>query len=222
MGFATHLNVGSYIRIVKDKSLLRCLQMACSTIVQDISDAPDAVSSVLDRAESEIFAVTNMGLTNSTRTAKDEIESAITLIENFQKNKGHLKGIGTGFHKLDEATTGWQPGDMVVLAARRPGPGQDRPGADVRASCAGPAVRRGDRFVEEAGLRRGYFQPGDDESAVDVAAAGGLREREFAAHPAGRPGRACDAEAAHGGGRYEGVAALPGRFVLPDDQPAAG
>jgi replicative DNA helicase len=123
VGFATHLNVGSYIRIVKDKSLLRCLQSACSTIVQDIADAPDAVSSVLDRAESEIFAVTNMGLTNSTRTAKDEIESAITLIENFQKNKGHLKGIGTGFHKLDEATTGWQPGDMIVLAAR---PGQGK------------------------------------------------------------------------------------------------
>jgi replicative DNA helicase len=123
VGFATHLNVGSYIRIVKDKSLLRCLQSACSTIVQDIADAPDAVSSVLDRAESEIFAVTNMGLTNSTRTAKDEIESAITLIENFQKNKGHLKGIPTGFHKLNEATTGWQPGDMIVLAAR---PGQGK------------------------------------------------------------------------------------------------
>jgi replicative DNA helicase len=123
VGFATHLNVGSYIRIVKDKSLLRCLQMACSSIVQDIADAPDAVSTVLDRAESEIFAVTNMGLTNSTRTAKDEIESAIALIENFQKNKGHLKGISTGFHKLDEATTGWQPGDMIVLAAR---PGQGK------------------------------------------------------------------------------------------------
>jgi replicative DNA helicase len=123
VGFATHLNVGSYIRIVKDKSLLRSLQLACSSIVQDIADAPDAVSTVLDRAESEIFKVTNMGLTNSTRTAKDEIESAITLIENFQKNKGQLKGIGTGFHKLDEATTGWHPGDMIVLAAR---PGQGK------------------------------------------------------------------------------------------------
>ena len=39
VGFATHLNVGSYIRIVKDKSLLRCLQTACTTIVQDIADA---------------------------------------------------------------------------------------------------------------------------------------------------------------------------------------
>ena len=123
VGFATHLNVGSYIRIVKDKSLLRSLQAACSSIVQEIADAPDAVSTVLDRAETEIFKVTNAGLTNSTRTAKEEIDSAITLIENFQKNKGHLKGIGTGFHKLDEATTGWHAGDMIVLAAR---PGQGK------------------------------------------------------------------------------------------------
>ncbi len=123
VGFATHLNVGSYIRIVKDKSLLRCLQTACSSIVQEIADQPEAVSTVLDHAESEIFKVTNMGLTNSTQTAKDEIRAAIELIENFQKNKNRLKGIGTGFKKLDELTTGWQPGDMVVLAAR---PGQGK------------------------------------------------------------------------------------------------
>jgi replicative DNA helicase len=123
VGYATHLNVGSYIRIVKDKSLLRCLQSACSTIVQDIADSPDAVSGVLDRAETEIFNVTNMGLTNSTTMAKDEIKSAITLIESFQNNKNLLKGIGTGFKRLDELTTGWQPGDMIVLAAR---PGQGK------------------------------------------------------------------------------------------------
>jgi replicative DNA helicase len=123
VGFATHLNVGSYIRIVKDKSLLRCLQSACSTIVQQIADQPGSVGAVLDHAESEIFKVTNMGLTNSTQTAQDEIRAAIELIENFQKNKNRLKGIGTGFKKLDELTTGWQPGDMVVLAAR---PGQGK------------------------------------------------------------------------------------------------
>jgi replicative DNA helicase len=64
-----------------------------------------------------------MGLTNSTIEAKNEIKSAISLIESFQNNKNLLKGIGTGFKRLDELTTGWQPGDMVVLAAR---PGQGK------------------------------------------------------------------------------------------------
>src|SRR5476651_912873 len=99
VGFATHLNVGSYIAIVKDKSLLRCLQSACSTIVQDIADMPDSVPSVLDRAESAIFKVTNLGLTQSTVPAREEIDKAIKLIENLQNRKGHLQGLPTGFHK---------------------------------------------------------------------------------------------------------------------------
>jgi replicative DNA helicase len=122
-GFATHLNIESYIRIVKDKSLLRCLQHACSTIVQNIADMPDSVSDVLDQAESEIFKVTNMGLTNSTVRARDEIDRAIKLVENFQKNKGHLHGVATGFHELDQLTAGWKAGEMIVLAAR---PGQGK------------------------------------------------------------------------------------------------
>jgi replicative DNA helicase len=123
VGFATHLNVGSYIQIVKDKSLLRSLQLACSTIVQDISDMPDSVPDVLDRAESAIFHVTNLGLTQSTVSARQEIDKAIALIEDFQNRKGHLHGLPTGFHKLDELTAGWKAGEMIVLAAR---PGQGK------------------------------------------------------------------------------------------------
>jgi len=123
VGFATHLNVGSYIRIVKDKSLLRSLQSACSTIVQDIGEMPDSVPAVLDRAESAIFQVTNQGLTNSTVSAREEIDRALTLIETFQTRKGHLQGLHTGFHKLDEMTAGWKAGEMIVLAAR---PGQGK------------------------------------------------------------------------------------------------
>ena len=123
VGFATHLNVASYIKIVKEKSLLRCLQAACALIVQDIADAPDTVSEVLDRAESAIFKVTDLGLTNSTVPAREEIDKAIKLIENFQNRKGHLQGLPTGFHKLDELTAGWKPGEMIVLAAR---PGQGK------------------------------------------------------------------------------------------------
>jgi replicative DNA helicase len=123
VGFATHLNVGSYIQIVKDKSLLRCLQLACSTIAQDIADMPDSVPSVLDRAESAIFQVTNQGLTQTTVSAREEIDRALTLIDDFQNRKGHLHGLPTGFRKLDEMTAGWKAGEMIVLAAR---PGQGK------------------------------------------------------------------------------------------------
>jgi replicative DNA helicase len=81
------------------------------------------VASVLDRAESSIFQVTNLGLTNSTVSAREEIEKALTLIEDFQSRKGRLHGLHTGFHKLDELTAGWKAGEMIVLAAR---PGQGK------------------------------------------------------------------------------------------------
>lgn len=123
VGFATHLNVGSYIKFVKDKSLLRQLQGACSDIVQDIMDMPDSVSSVLDRAESSIFAVTSSEASHGIVTAREEIDHALSMIEAFQKRKGQLQGIPTGFHKLDEYTAGWKTGEMIVLAAR---PGQGK------------------------------------------------------------------------------------------------
>jgi replicative DNA helicase len=123
VGFATHLNIGAYIRIVKDKSLLRRLQGACSEIVQDIADMPDSVPSVLDRAESTIFAITSADASKGIVTGRDEIDKALALIEAFQGRKGQLLGMPTGFHKLDELTAGWKPGEMIVLAAR-PGMGK--------------------------------------------------------------------------------------------------
>jgi len=123
VGFANHLNVGSYVRIVKEKSLLRYLQAACATIVADIAEMPDSVASVLDRAESAIFQVTNLGLTQSTVPAREEIDKALALIERFQNRRGQLQGMPTGFHRLDELTAGWKAGEMIVLAAR---PGQGK------------------------------------------------------------------------------------------------
>jgi len=119
----SHLNVGTHINLVKDKSLLRHLQQACVTIVQDIADQPHAVATVLDQAETAIFKVAEMGITGTTVPAKEELEKAIRIVDQFRNRKGKLQGIPTGFSQLNELTTGWQKGDMVVLAAR-PGMGK--------------------------------------------------------------------------------------------------
>ncbi len=124
VGFATHLNVGSYIKIVKEKSLLRCLQIglldhrAGHRRHARLGRRPCSTA-----RRSAIFHVTNLGLTQSTVPAREEIDKAIKLIENFQNRKGHLQGLPTGFHKLDELTAGWKAGEMIVLAAR---PGQGK------------------------------------------------------------------------------------------------
>jgi replicative DNA helicase len=123
VGFATHLNVAAYIRIVKDKSQLRHLLRACSEIAQDIAEMPDSVPSVLDRAEASIFAITSLEGSQGIVSAREEIGRALAMIDAYSKRKGHLQGIATGFHKLDELTAGWKPGEMIVLAAR---PGQGK------------------------------------------------------------------------------------------------
>ena len=119
----THLNVATHIRLVKDKSLLRHLQQACINIVQEISDQPHDVEGVMDRAETGVFQVTDMGLTQSTVPAREEVEKAIRIVEQFRSRKGQLQGVPTGFSQLNQLTTGWNKGDMIVLAAR-PGMGK--------------------------------------------------------------------------------------------------
>lgn len=123
VGYATHLHIRAYIRTVKDKSLLRGLQMACSTIVQDIADMPDSVPAVLDRAEQQIMAVTASGLTlGSFPRPGTVMDAEMDRIISYDGRRP-LIGIPSGFHKLDELTGGWKPGEMIVLAAR-PGGGK--------------------------------------------------------------------------------------------------
>ncbi|WP_237394905.1 replicative DNA helicase [Methylacidimicrobium sp. AP8] len=121
--FSSHLNIGTYIQLVKDKSLLRHLHQACCSIVQRIVDEPQPTSAVLDHAEREIFRVTNLSLTRSSVPVSIELRRALELVDSFHRRKGKLFGIPTGFYELDMLTTGWQKGDMVVLAAR-PGVGK--------------------------------------------------------------------------------------------------
>lgn len=59
VGFATHLHIGSYIRVVKDKAMLRRLHKAATGILSDIEEMPDCVPKVMDRADYAIKAVTN-------------------------------------------------------------------------------------------------------------------------------------------------------------------
>lgn len=122
-GVATHLNTESYVRIVKGKSILRQLQAACQSIAQDIADRPDEVESVLDKAESYVFAVNSEADSKSAVTIRDEIKRTLEQIERYRSMKGKLSGIPTGFFKLNNLTGGWQSTDMIVLAAR-PGVGK--------------------------------------------------------------------------------------------------
>lgn len=116
VGFATHLNVGSYIRIVKDKSLLRSLQAACAKIVQDIVDMPDSVASIIDRAESAVFAVTGNLQTESIVDARSAVEEFRRHLKDVEEEKT-VPLITTGIKPIDELVGGLPCPSYLVVAA---------------------------------------------------------------------------------------------------------
>lgn len=118
VGFANHLNVGSYIRIVKEKSLLRALQSACSAIVQDIAEMPDSVASVLDRAEASICRVTNLHVTGSQMDAHECVTRFLDLREKIQIGEVETR-IKTGLSCLDDDNGGLPTPSYVILAGEQ-------------------------------------------------------------------------------------------------------
>ena len=170
----TAANAGYYAAIVADRATLRRLVTAGTRIVQmgyDASsgnnDVVGSVDDVVDRAQAEIYDVTER------RTAEDYVhietllQSTLDEIEKISSNGGIGTGIPTGFQQLDEITNGLHPGQMVTVAGR-PGSGKalalDTPlptptgwttmGDVGSATCcsvptAGHASRRGDRGDED-------------------------------------------------------------------------
>lgn len=164
VGFATHLNVGSYIRIVKDKSLLRCLQGACSTIVQDIAEMPDSVPAVLDRAESAILGIVRAEVTQESEPAGKIAQRECEAILAYDSRQP-INGIPSGLRQLDELTTGWHPGEMIVVAAR-PGQGKSALGllfADVASKS---------QWNEEA---QAFVEPGHAVGMFDLEMTSGQK-----------------------------------------------
>ena len=78
---------------------------------------------LLDEAESKLYDVAQGNLRGTSETAQTLVLKAKKRIEEIEKREGALSGISTGFDKLDKLTSGWQPSDLVIVAAR-PGMGK--------------------------------------------------------------------------------------------------
>ncbi|NVJ67315.1 MAG: replicative DNA helicase [Gammaproteobacteria bacterium] len=114
-------NIRAYAEIVREKAVTRQLISATNEIA-DASFNPEgrSLSELLDFAEKKVFAIAESRETdNEGPTGVEEIlKSTIHRIEEIQKNKGGITGISTGFTDLDKMTSGLQPADLVIVAAR--------------------------------------------------------------------------------------------------------
>ena len=114
----TTANLSAYIKIVSDKSTLRKLIKASTTIIEESYNKQDKVESVVDIAEKKIFNIAENRTSKDFEPLSDVLERGFLQIEKLFNNKGEITGVGSGFTDLDSMTSGFQSGDMILIAAR--------------------------------------------------------------------------------------------------------
>jgi replicative DNA helicase len=114
----TAANAGYYARIVRERAILRRLVEAGTRIVQ-FGYAGDAdADELVDRAQAEVFAVTDRRTSEDYLSLSEIMPGALDEIEAISSRSGVLTGVPTGFADLDALTNGLHPGQMIVIAAR--------------------------------------------------------------------------------------------------------
>ncbi|MFX0549857.1 replicative DNA helicase [Hathewaya histolytica] len=111
-------NVNSYIKIVKDKAILRKLIKSSTEIIEECYENQNDVESVIDSAESKIFNIAENKSSSEFEPMSTVLERGFIQIEKIFNNKGQLNGTPSGFGELDSKTSGFQKGDMILIAAR--------------------------------------------------------------------------------------------------------
>ncbi|MPQ43733.1 replicative DNA helicase [Clostridium tarantellae] len=114
----TTANIKSYIKIVSQKSMLRKLIKSSTEIIENCYNNQDNVDKVIDGAEKKIFDLAEKKTTSDFEPLSAVLERGFEQIEALFNNKGEITGVGSGFKDLDEKTSGFQSGDMVLIAAR--------------------------------------------------------------------------------------------------------
>ncbi|PWK87637.1 replicative DNA helicase [Fulvimonas soli] len=114
-------NIGAYADIVREKSILRQLIDAGTEITED-GYRPDgrSVQEVLEAAEQRVFHIAESGARGKKDSVsmREAVKDAFRILSERYENKGQLTGISTGFTDLDELTSGLQPSDLIIIAAR--------------------------------------------------------------------------------------------------------
>ena len=114
----TAVHAAQYARIVERKSLLRNLIGAAGKIAGIGYEDPAEVQEAIDRAESELFAVSQRRIGASFSPLKTLLHDAYDRLDYLHAHRGEISGIRTGFGDLDSLTTGLQKSDLVILASR--------------------------------------------------------------------------------------------------------
>lgn len=109
-------HVEHHARLVRDKALLRELIQCAGTIIEEAYDHREDAQALLDHAEKRLFDVTQKRIRNPALAVRDLLG---LIFEQLQEREGLIvTGVPTGFLELDDITSGFQPGELIIVAAR--------------------------------------------------------------------------------------------------------
>jgi replicative DNA helicase len=114
----TAANAGYYARIVRERAILRRLVEVGTRIVQLGYSGDGDADELVDRAEAEVYGVTDHRVSEDYALLSEIMPGALDEIEAIGSRGGSLTGVPTGFADLDALTNGLHPGQMIVIAAR--------------------------------------------------------------------------------------------------------
>ena len=110
--------IEEYIKIVKDKSLLRRLMAICSAAIARAADQSETALEVLGAAEEELLRVSERGVTQGFQSLDQIVAQSFGSIDNLYKQSREVTGLATHYTVLDQMTSGLQRGELIIIAAR--------------------------------------------------------------------------------------------------------
>ena len=117
-GVVSSANVEAHARIVLQKFLQRELIRISGEIIRDAYEDSTDIFDMLDLAEAKLFEITNNHLRKNFDAIENVMVKTVARIQDMRNRKEDITGVPTGFPKLDRVTYGWQPTDLIILAAR--------------------------------------------------------------------------------------------------------
>jgi len=112
------VNIDHYIEFIREKSLLRQMVGVANKIMAESFDQAEPAEEILDRAEQSLFNLSEKRMRSGFVSVKDMELPATQMLEKLYTEREMITGVATGFRDLDRLTSGLQPGDLVIIAAR--------------------------------------------------------------------------------------------------------
>lgn len=138
-GVPVTASIDYYAEIVREKAILRRLISVGERIAGFGWAEQGEIAEIVDRAQAEVLEVDGASGSDDYRTIAELIGPTIQEIDDIQNREGDMAGLGSGFPELDRLTTGFRPGQMIVVAAR-PGVGKSTLGLDF---CRAASIKHG-------------------------------------------------------------------------------